>query len=168
MGRNRGRPWGESGGHHWGLSMAASGEVPMAAVKGPKRPSLSSPEVAQGALPGLGQGLRRTTPRCSTGGAWSLWLLSLWVVRDRGRRLTTQGPSWTSLPERVGRSGGQGSRVSGARSAGRRPDLDGRDADATILASPGGIAYERHRATRRERPTVSGWERAAGTASTMS
>jgi hypothetical protein len=34
----------------------------------------------------------------------------------------------------------KGSRVSGARSAGRRPDLDGRDADATILASPGGIA----------------------------
>jgi hypothetical protein len=56
-------------------------------------------------------------------------------------------------PHRTG--GIQGSRVSGARSAGRRPkaegrrpDLDGRDADATILASPAGIAQDVGLATR--------------------
>jgi hypothetical protein len=66
--------------------------------------------------------------------------LSFGLLGCRGWRPSTRAASWTSLPERVGRSGSQGSRVSGARSAGRRPDLDSRDADATILASPGGIA----------------------------
>jgi hypothetical protein len=61
--------------------------------------------------------------------------LGIWVT-------TTRFPSRTSLPERAGRSGSQGSRVSGARSAGRRPDLDGRDAGATIIASPGGSNHD--------------------------
>ena len=74
---------------------------------------------------------------CQHASAWSVCLPS-WVLLEWGWRPSTRGPSRASLPKRVGRSGGQGSRVSGARSAGRRPDLDGRDADATILASPGG------------------------------
>jgi hypothetical protein len=51
--------------------------------------------------------------------------LSFWALRTVGWGPSRRGPSRTSLPIRVGRSGGQGSRVSGGRSAGRRPDLDG-------------------------------------------
>jgi hypothetical protein len=51
-------------------------------------------------------------------------------------------PSWTSLPKRVGRSVGQGRAVRPCRRQPRRGDLDGRDADATIMASPGGTSAE--------------------------